>query len=68
MLNNTPSNHDRDAAWGNDRLAVHTLAIEILRQHQGPSILTMAEAVTQARSELAVSEFEAADEARWSHS
>ena len=49
MVKTTISNYDRDAAWGNDRLNVHTLAIEILRQHQGPSILTMAEAVTLAR-------------------
>ncbi len=48
----TTSISDRNAKWGNDRLNVHSLAIEILRQHSGPSIMTMAEAVTQARREL----------------
>ena len=43
MLNNN------DAQLGNERLAIRTLAIEILRQHTGPSIMTMAEASTEAR-------------------
>ncbi len=43
MLNNN------DAQLGNERLAIRTLAIEILRQHTGPSIMTMAEAIPEAR-------------------
>lgn len=50
-MSNT-SQADRDAQWGNDRLKVHFLAMEILRQHSGPSLMTMAEAVTQAKKEL----------------
>lgn len=46
MLNNS------DAQLGNDRLNVRFLALEILRQYSGPSILTMSEAVAQARKEL----------------
>lgn len=48
------SNSDRNAAWGNDRLNVHSLAMEIRRQHSGPSIMTMAEAVTLAQRTLAL--------------
>lgn len=48
------SNSDRNAQWGNDRLNVHSLATEILRQYSGPSIMTMAEATTKARRVLAL--------------
>ncbi len=43
---------DRDAESGNRRIEIRLLALEILRQHSGPGILTMGEAVAQARREL----------------
>lgn len=57
MAKTTTSNYDRDAAWGNDRINVHELATEILRQHNGQSIMTMADAVTRARNELELAKF-----------
>ena len=52
MSASTKSQFDRDAECGNRRIQVRELALEILRQHSGPGILTMGEAVAQARREL----------------
>ena len=52
MSVSSKSQFDRDAECGNRRIQVRELALEILRQHSGPGILTMGEAVAQARREL----------------
>lgn len=44
---------DRDARRANFKLQQHHLAMEILRQSSGPDIMTMAEAMRQAKRELA---------------
>ena len=44
--------HDADATAGNRRLAINARALEILRQHTGAEILTLAEAVRQATVEI----------------
>lgn len=43
---------DRDDARQNERLKVRELALEILRQHSGPDILTMLAATQRARAEI----------------
>ncbi len=52
MSVSSKSQFDRDAECGNRRIQIRVLALEILRQHSGPGILTMGEAVAQARREL----------------
>ena len=43
---------ENDARKGNQRVKVHALAIEILRNT--PGIMTMAEAVSRAKAQLGV--------------
>lgn len=52
MSVSTKSQFDRDAECGNRRIQVRELALEILRQHSGPGILTLGQAVAQAKTEL----------------
>ncbi len=52
MSASSKSQFDRDAEWGNRRIEVRELALEILRSHHGAGIMTMSEAVAQAKAEL----------------
>lgn len=52
MSASSKSQFDRDAEWGNRRIQVRELALEILRSHHGAGILTLGEAVARAKAEL----------------